>query len=647
MCGIAGLLDPRLAASEIQQTLARMTASLVHRGPDDHGAFHGDGVGIGMRRLSIMDVAGGHQPLSNEDGSVHLICNGEIYNHEELRQQLTSRGHRFRTRSDSEVIVHLYEEKGADFPSELRGMFAIAIWDTRRQRLVLARDRLGKKPLFFALSHDRLLFGSEIKALLSADPTLAESDSEALVSYLRFGFVPEPRTMFRRVKKLSAANILVHEAGETSIRRYWNLDFAPDASPSIDGQQWRSELEALLEESVAIRLMSEVPLGVFLSGGLDSSAIVAFARRSGLDPLKTFTIGFDRPEWDESHDAEIVAKHFGTEHHVLRLTEGEIKQSLPETLFQLVRHFDEPFADQSSLPTYMISKLAREYVTVILSGDGGDELFAGYNTYQGIKFSEYYRQLPHWLGARLMPWAAERAAAFLPQRHQDAARRVRRVLRESYGSFKQSYYDKSSVFGDDVLRRVLRPELHALIGPGTTHFPSHIEPIFEEPWPTLNQQSCVDLRLHLLEGMLVKVDRMSMAHSLEVRSPFLDHRLVELAARMPPAMKLRVWEKKAVLRDVLRPMLPTRTLRKPKQGFRVPLREWLRTSFDELCGDLLESQRGSLPGEIFEGDAVGQLAHAHRTGRADHSRELWALLNYAAWHEQYIDDGRAGVAAGG
>lgn len=644
MCGIAGIIDSSLSDFEIRDALVRMTASLIHRGPDDHGYFHRDGAGIGMRRLSIIDVAGGQQPLSNEDGRIHVVCNGEIYNHEELRNQLIGRGHVFKTRADAEVIVHLYEEKGADCLDDLRGMFGIAIWDDRHQRLLLARDRLGKKPLFVAQDGDRILFGSEIKAILAADPTLAEEDQQSLLSYLRFGFIPEPRTMFRGIDKLPAANVLIHESGKTTIRPYWQIDFDSNGVGTQTAKQWTAELESLLEESVKLRLMSDVPLGVFLSGGLDSSAIVAFAHRAGLDPIKTFTIGFDRPEWDESPDAEIIAKQFNTEHHVLRLAEQDMKKTLPDTLQKLVRHFDEPFADQSSLPTYMVSKLAREHVTVILSGDGGDELFAGYNTYQGIKFADRYRRLPGWLGAGLMPLASDFSSRFLPQKQRYAAKRVSRVLRDSYLPFEESYYSKSSRCSDDLLRRLLRPGLHDMIGTGPTHFPSHIQPVFDRDWPTLNKQSYIDLRLFLLEGMLVKVDRMSMAHSLEVRSPFLDHRLVELATRMPPGVKLRGWEKKAVLRDVMRPVLPARIMHKRKQGFCVPLREWFRSSFDEMFGDYLESDNSCLSNDVFDRRVIQQFASEHRAGKADHSSKLWTLLNYAAWQDQYISQQPVKVA---
>ena len=399
MCGIAGLVDPAVPAAPLKRIVSRMTDTLFHRGPDEEGLFVADGVGLGMRRLSIIDVAGGRQPIANEDGSVQVVFNGEIYNYLELRKELSRRGHVFRTNSDTEVIAHLYEEKGVETFADLRGMFAVALWDRRARRLVLARDRMGKKPLFYAQRGNALLFGSEIKAILAADPTLAEPDVDSLGPYLQYGVVPEPRTMFRHIRKLPAGHWLVHEGGETTVAPYWRLEFVDDEAAAPSRKQVIEELDRLLEEAVRIRLMSEVPLGIFLSGGLDSTTIVAYAHKAGLRPIKTFTIGFDRRQWDESADAEVVARHFGTDHHVLTLREQDLADRLPDTVLTLVRHFDEPFGDSSALPTYYVSKLAREHVTVILSGDGGDELFAGYTAYKGLRFAHHYQRVPQLAGA--------------------------------------------------------------------------------------------------------------------------------------------------------------------------------------------------------------------------------------------------------
>ncbi len=640
MCGIAGIIDPNVSAPAMQGLLQRMTDAIVHRGPDDEGFFIANGIGLGMRRLSIIDIAGGHQPIANEDGMVQVVFNGEIYNYLELRSALEQRGHIFRTCSDTEVIAHLYEEEGGECVRQLRGMFGLAIWDQRAQRLLLARDRLGKKPLFYAQQGERLLFGSEIKSLLRAEPSLAEADPDATVPYFRYGFIPEPGTMFRQIKKLGAAQYLVYEHGQITCVPDRHLDFTErEDAPGASGP-WVEELDALLEESVRIRLMSEVPLGVFLSGGLDSSAIVAYAHKAGVRPLKTFTIGFDRPEWDESADAQVIADHFQTEHHVLTLREQDLMRDLPEMVLTLVRHFDEPFGDPSALPTYYVSKLAREHVSVILSGDGGDELFAGYNTYKGIKFAEQYRRLPLWLGQQMLPKLAQGLAECLPAGRRDHALRVAKVLRDSSLPFEAAYFNKSIVYRNELLRQLLTDNVRGQLPEANQWaFPETVASIMQSNLPVVSKMGYVDMRLYLLDDMLVKVDRMSMAHSLEVRSPLLDHRLVEFAARLPPSMKLRGWETKAILRDAVRRYLPPSIMRKPKQGFKVPLREWLRGSLAEMVGDYLESANGRLPTEIFNHATIRTLVRQHRLGEADHSSKIWLLLNYAAWQDLYLRQG--------
>jgi asparagine synthase (glutamine-hydrolysing) len=636
MCGIAGLVDSRLPQRHVQPIVRRMTESLIHRGPDDDGFFVANGVGLGMRRLSIIDVAGGRQPIANEDGRIQVVFNGEIYNYPELRRGLVRRGHVFRTNSDTEVIAHLYEEKGVDAFADLRGMFGIALWDQQDHRLVLARDRLGKKPLFYARRGHALLFGSEIKAIVAADPRLAEPDNDALAPYFQFGFVPEPRTMFRHVRKLPAAHWLAYEGGDTTVAPYWRLRIAHDEAPRRHAQVVE-ELDALLDESVRIRLMSDVPLGIFLSGGLDSSAIVAYAHRAGLRPIKTFTIGFDRPQWDESADAAHVAAHFGTDHHVLVLRERDLVLSLPDTLFTIIRHIDEPFGDSSALPTYHVSKLAREHVTVILGGDGGDELFAGYTAYQGLRFAQLYQRVPRWLGRPYLPAIVQRAAGWLPAGRRYGALRAAKVLRDSELPFARRYFVKSSMCRLDRLRQLLTPDAAArLLRPAETFVAEDLHAVLRSDLPEVSRAGYLDLRLTLLDDMLVKVDRMSMAHSLEVRSPLLDHRLVEFVACLPPSLKLRGWQTKAILRDTLRGALPPATLRKRKQGFAVPLREWLRHGLHDVVGDFLESADGRLPADVFNRATIRAVLAEHRAGTADHSSLIWLLLCYAAWRDCYV-----------
>jgi asparagine synthase (glutamine-hydrolysing) len=645
MCGIAGIIDPNLRMNIIGPILQHMTDAMIHRGPDDEGFFVAEGVGLGMRRLSIIDVAGGQQPVSSEDGLVQVVFNGEIYNYLALRNDLSKRGHIFHANSDTEVIAHLYEEKGVEGLADLHGMFGIALWDQRVRRLLLARDRLGKKPLFYAKRGDRLLFGSEIKAILAADPALAEPDPESLTPYFQYGFVPEPRTMFRHIWKLPAAHRLIYERGEIKIEPYWRLNFGEAGTSKPNLKQMVEELDALLEEAVRIRLMSEVPLGVFLSGGLDSSTVVAYAHKSGLRPLKTFTMGFDRPEWDESADAQVVARHFQTDHHVLTLREQDLAQDLPGTLFALVRHFDEPFGDASALPTYYVSKLAREHVTVILSGDGGDELFAGYSSYKGIQFAERYRRLPGWLGGQLLPALVQSGTQWLPPGRRYGALRVAKVLRDSRLPFEAMYFSKASLCRLDLLQQLFTEDVAAqLIQHRQPAYADDISAVMRSNLPMLSKASYADLRFGLLEDMLVKVDRMSMAHSLEVRSPLLDHRLVEFVIGLPPSLKLRGWQTKAILRDTVRRYLPSATLRKRKQGFSVPLREWLRTGLHDLVGDFLEVANGRLPVGMFNRATIRKLLLQHRLGEADHSSAIWLLLNYAVWHDTYIRQGEARTA---
>ena len=648
MCGIAGLIDPRLGKAAIERALQSMTDSIAHRGPDDEGFFVVDGAGIGMRRLSIIDVAGGQQPIASEDGSVQVVFNGEIYNYLELRHGLEQRGHCLSTRSDTEVIAHLYEEKAAGCLEDLRGMFGVAVWDQRRQRLLVARDRLGEKPIFYAHDGQRLLFGSEIKAILAASPELAEPDPAAVLPYFRYGFVPEPGTMFRRIRKLPAGSYLLFERGQLTIAPYWRVTFGETSDDTRNHGQWVEGLDALLEESVRIRLMSEVPLGVFLSGGLDSSTVAAYAQRASGRALKTFTIGFDRPEWDESAAAAEVARHLGTDHHTLMLRERDLSADLPGTVLTLVRHFDEPFGDSSALPTYHVSRLARQHVTVILSGDGGDELFAGYTTYQGIRFAESYRRLPDWLGSGMLPALAQTAALHLPAGRRYALQRAARVLRDSRLPFEELYLSKAALCDGDTLRALIAPDVLSAAGRGGPPYPPDVAAAMSSGLPELSKAGYADLRFRLLDDMLVKVDRMSMANSLEVRPPLLDHRLVEFVARMPPDLKLRGLQTKAILREAVQAYLPPSAMRRRKQGFSVPLREWLRTGLSEMVDDYLTGTDARLPDGMFDRCAVGRLIAEHHAGAADHSPAIWLLLNYAAWHAEYVGQGaRRGAGSAG
>lgn len=640
MCGIVGIIDSRLDAEAVETLSRQMADAIVHRGPDDQGHFAIVGGGIGMRRLSIIDLAGGHQPISNETGDVHVVCNGEIYNFVELRQDLLARGHRFQTGSDTEVIVHLYEEYGDECLQHLRGMFGLAILDQRHGgRLLVARDRLGKKPIFYAHVGQRLLFGSEMKSLLAAEPGLAEPDYRTLGEFFQFGYIHQPRTIYRDIWRLPAAHYAVFEQGRLTLHPYWQLHFAPELG--VSAEEWAARLDATLAESVKIRLRSDVPLGVFLSGGLDSSAIVAYASEAGLKPLQTFTIGFDRAEWDESDDAARVARHFDTQHHVLRLDEASMRDSLDETLLRIVGYCDEPFGDSSALPMYHVSRLAREHVTVVLSGDGGDEMFAGYSIYRGMQFAQHYRRwLPQWLGRQVLPGMVQGAARWAPEAWKYRGLHVAKILRDSALPPELAYRDKASIWSATELQGLLREDVWEQVDyVGSQYLPYDLWRILQGPGELVGRLTELDIRSYMLDDILVKVDRMSMAHSLEVRSPLLDQKVAELAAKMPTEMKIQGQAGKAVLRRVLQGRLPAPSLRKGKQGFSVPLRDWFRGKLSAWVHDYL-GPGGYLPAELFQPAAVQRILSEHQSGQFDHARKIWLLLTFAAWHRQYQRGGR-------
>lgn len=634
MCGITGIVDPSLGAESIRAKIQQMNDAIVHRGPDDSGSVCKQGQAIGMRRLSIMDVAGGQQPISNETGDIHVVCNGEIYNFPELRADLLSKGHRFSTKSDAEAIVHLYEEHGAACLQHLRGMFGLAIWDQRTDELLIARDRLGKKPLFYAQQGDTFYFASEMKSLLVARPELAEPNYRTLGQFFQFGYIHQPETIYGDILRLPAGHYAVFSKERLQIQSYWDLSFEPDYS--VSESQWKERLDQMLAEAVQVRLASEVPLGVFLSGGLDSSAVVAYAHAAGLHPLKTFTIGFDRREWDESADAERVAKHFGTEHHQLRISEADLRRSFDDTLQRIVGHCDEPFGDASAIPTYHVSRLAREHVTVILSGDGGDELFAGYSSYRGALFAQRYRRLlPYALGRHVLPGMVSTCSRVLPGSLRYQAQRIARILRDSALPLEQAYREKTSVWRVGELNELLTPDLIDRVEYlGDQYLPDALWDRMSGREDLVGRLTEVDIHSYLLDDILVKVDRMSMAHSLEVRSPLLDHNVVELAAKIPTHFKIRAGAGKYIFRETVRERLPPRTLRKGKQGFSVPLRDWFRGPMAGMVHDYL-GPGGYLPDNLFRPAKVESILQEHRRGTADHANKIWLMLTFAEWYRSY------------
>ena len=622
MCGIAGLV---LRADEKadEQDVHRMCQTIVHRGPDDEGIYTQGPVGLGMRRLSIIDLAGGRQPIHNEDKTVWVVFNGEIYNFPELRRELEARGHRFYTHSDTEVIVHLYEEMGSDCVQKLRGMFAIALYDTNRKVLLLARDRLGKKPLHYAVHQGQLLFGSEIKTILAIRPELTELSGEGLLQYFYFSYVTDPHTVFEKIHKLPPGHLLEWHAGELKIRRYWDLP-SYGTRAAISEEQCLEELEQQLAEAVRIRLISDVPLGALLSGGVDSSIVVALMARASSKPIKTFSIGFKAERFNEAEYARAVAKQFGTDH-----TELFVDPDLTETLTHLSTMLEEPFGDSSMLPTYYVSRMARKYVTVALSGDGGDELFAGYDRYLIAMDRQKFNLLPSWMGR------AYRAAIhdLIP-----AGMYGKNMAWNASLTARDRYLDDVSFF----------PVLHRERGLFTADFLNFAKRLPDplQAWQTMYEEApardplgrllYLDTKTYLAGDILTKVDRMSMATSLEVRVPMLDHQFVEWATALPIEWKFQKRKQKFILKKLAERLgIPHALLHRPKQGFQLPLVDWMRSEAkDDFLQILLEPR--SLQRGYFKPSAVRSLVDEHLRGRRDRSSLLWRMLVLELWHRNFL-----------
>jgi len=619
---MVGRPDEQVEAAQVH----RMCQSIVHRGPDDEGIYAQGPVGLGMRRLSIIDLSGGHQPIHNEDKSIWIVYNGEIYNFPELRRGLEQRGHKFYTHTDTEIIVHLYEELGADCVKKLRGMFAIALYDERRQSLLLARDRLGKKPLHYAVHQGRLLFGSEIKTILAVAPELAEVNPEGLLQYFYFGYIPDPHTAFRRIHKLPPGHLMEYGNGRTSIREFWDLpEYGTQAAMSEE--DCLEELERRLEEAVRIRLISDVPLGALLSGGVDSSIIVALMARVTSQPVKTFSIGFEAEKFNEAEYARLVAERFGTDHHELILN-----PNLEETLTFLSGMLEEPFGDSSMLPTYYVSRMARQHVTVALSGDGGDELFAGYDRYLVAMERRKFDRIPNWLGRIYRDQVHHRVPA--GTYGKNLAWNASLTARDRYlddVSYLPVLHRERSLFSKDFLR-------------AAEHLPNPLEQWqhYYDHAPakdSLSRLLYLDTKTYLTADILAKVDRMSMATSLEVRVPMLDHEFVEWVAALPVDWKFRTGTRKFILKKLAERLgIPPALLHRRKQGFQLPLVEWMRDSMkDQYLRVLLEER--TLQRGYFKPDAVRALIDEHTRGRRNRSGILWRMLVLELWHRNFMEAG--------
>jgi asparagine synthase (glutamine-hydrolysing) len=628
MCGIAGFAftDPRHPVD--RELLRTMTDVLRHRGPDADGAHVGPGVGLGHRRLSIIDLSTGDQPIYNETRTVAIVFNGEIYNFAELARELDARGHTFRTRSDTETIVHAYEDFGVECVSRLRGMFTFALWDEPRRRLVLARDRAGKKPLYYHVDGERLVFASEIKALLK-DPSIKRRISvEGLSDYFTFGNIPAPGTVFQDIQQIPPGHVLVWERGQARLHEYWDVIFDP-TGPSSPGAASEA-FAALFDEAVRMRMVADVPLGAFLSGGIDSSAVVASMARQSARPVITTSIGFAERTHSELDHARVVAKALGTDHHEL-LVKPDAIADLPK----LVWHLDQPFADSSALPTYYVSRATRERVTVALSGDGGDELFAGYQRRYGIHRLEQRLR-------RVIPGPVRRGVLGPLGRIYPRSERIPRPLRfklvlSNLGqSFERAYFNDMSLFLEDERQALLTPEFlaQARHHDSFAGFARHFERVRDAD--PLSRVLYVDFKTWLANDILVKVDRMSMACSLEVRAPLLDHKIIEFAASLPSNLKFRGSVSKYLLKRHVAARLPAADVHRRKQGFELPLAAWLRGDLRDVALDLLFSSRAIGRGYVRP-ETVKRIWDAHQRGVRNHSPQIWALMVLELWHQQYVD----------
>jgi asparagine synthase (glutamine-hydrolysing) len=628
MCGIVGIVDADLARPVLEPELVGMVRTLHHRGPDEEGHVVLPGVGLGMRRLAIVDLAGGQQPFTNEAGDMQLVCNGEIYNFPELRHELEGLGHRFRSRADVEVLVHAYEQWGEAFLPRVKGMFALALWDGRTRTLIAARDRAGEKPLYWTLTPRGLFLASEVKALLVRPEVSRELDLEGLDQFLTYEYVVAPRTILAGVQKLPAGSLLRYRDGQVRVQRYWDASTIAVRAWS-DGEA-AAALRDALDRAVRSQLMADVPLGAFLSGGIDSSTIVALMSRAMSRPVDSFSIGFADGTYNELPYAREIAGLFGTNHR-----ERTVSPDIGDLFEQLVVHLDEPFADVSLFPTYLVSRLAREHVTVALSGDGGDELFGGYDAYQAqalaARFAAY--------GAPLLPVLAAVGAALPPSgKKKGLVNKFKRFTAGAAGPADLGHYRWMTYLGPAEKRRLYGGGLQAALTGGDVYAPVREALRRARPDDLLNRQLYADLSVYLADDILVKVDRMAMATSLETRAPFLDADVMELAFSMPGHLKIRDGQRKWVLKQAMKDALPDRILHRRKEGFSIPMKNWLRRELQPLMRELLSADRVRRRG-LFDAREVTRLVDSHVAGRENHAHTLFPLMVFERWAEAHLASG--------
>jgi asparagine synthase (glutamine-hydrolysing) len=620
MCGICGIFDSGTMDPMPRHLVEQMNDTLCHRGPDDEGIFVGPGIGLGHRRLSIIDLASGHQPLSNEDGSIWVLLNGEIYNYAELRSELLGKGHRFATNSDTEAIVHLYEEYGEDVFARLRGMFAIAVWDSRRRRLLLARDRVGKKPLFYCYAKGRVLFGSELKAIVTDLGVSRDLDTEAVCDYFSLGYVPAPKSIYKAVRKVLPGHYLEISGQGLRDRQYWDLSFAHLARHSE--QEWCEIIREELREATRVRLMSEVPLGAFLSGGVDSSAVVAMMSAASGDPPTTCSIGFAEDVYDERQYSRLIAEQLHTKHY-----EEVVEPNALEVVDKLVWHYDEPFADSSAVPTYYVSKIARQHVTVALGGDGGDENFAGYRRYRFDRFENRVRSVVP--AALRRPLFGTLGHFYPPLAWAPRVLRGRATFQSLARSPVEGYFNSVSIFRPDEKARVLDPDFKSTLnGYDSCDVLQQYYDRADTSDPLARIQY-VDIKTYLTDDILTKVDRASMAVSLEVRAPLLDHKLMERMATMPSGLKLRGGEGKYLFKKAMEPVLPRQVLQRRKQGFCIPVDRWFRRELREFAQEAIFSASAG----ILNLGYVTRIWQDHQNNTANRAAHLWSLLMFAKWEQ--------------
>ena len=627
MCGICGIYGNGGLGDGDRALVRAMCDAMIHRGPEAEGTHFGDRIALGMRRLKIIDLVTGNQPIYNEDRTVALVFNGEIYNFPGLRDELIRKGHTFVTKTDTEVIVHLYEEEGLRFVQRLNGMFAIALWDEKAARLVLVRDRLGIKPLHYVSHRGRLLFASEIKCLLQSDLP-RELDPEALSQYVSFEYVPAPKTIFKGIEKLLPGHMMVLEDGKSTISSYWDIRYADEPGKRKSEETYAQEIRERLEKAVRMRLISDVPLGVFLSGGIDSSTVTALMSGAGPSKIKTFSIGFAEKSFDELPYAKRVADFFGTDHTEFTVDSAMVRELVPH----LIRYLDEPLADASVIPTYIISKLARSQVTVALAGDGGDELFGGYDTYKAFRLARIYDRIPRFVRKGMI----ERIVPHLPASEK----------RLSF-EFKAKKFISGAAYPPEIANtiwwgayppkertRLLADDLRAAV-PEDPFDPIRFHLGRYSPRDPLDRICYLDLKLYLQDDLLVKVDRMSMANSLEMRVPFLDYTFVEYAAGIPSSLKLKGFQTKYILKKAMAKDLPEEILHRKKIGFDIPLGVWIRNELGEFVRDVLSPDNLKKHG-CFNAAYVGRILDEHMSGAHNHRQLLWPLIIFQHWYDRYI-----------